>query len=65
LLIELTDYRALDHFNVPHKLQIYPPDLGASPWSFAPKANMALWLKQGSLRPTLVPADFEPPKPKK
>lgn len=65
LLVELSDYRALEGFKVPHKLRTFPADFAQSPWRFAERPNLSLWLKQGSLRPALVPADFEPPKPQK
>ena len=61
LLVELTDYRPMDGFKVPYKLRTFPADLTQSPWRFAEKQNLTLWLKEGSLRPTLKPADFDPP----
>ena len=61
-LVELEDFRALDGFRVPFHLRSYGVDAERSPWGFAERQSVDLYLlEQGaSLRPPLTPADFVP-----
>ena len=60
-MIGLANYRPLDGFQVPFEIATYPPDTSRSPWAFTDTAKLQLWLRAGSLRPTLTPKEFEPP----
>jgi len=60
LLVELDKYRALDGFRVPAQIKTYLPDAERSPWAFAERPAMKLWMVKGTLRPELSELDFVP-----
>ena len=61
-LLDLSSFRPLDGFRVPHRVLTYGPDLSTSPWSFdLRRASFDLYISGGTLRPALSPADFRRP----
>lgn len=59
-LIVLDKYKPIDGFQVPYDVQTFQPDLTRSPWQFAEKAKLRLYVKTASLRAKLAAADFDP-----
>jgi hypothetical protein len=61
-LLDLSNFRPLDGFRVPHKVITHGPDLSTSPWSFdTRRPSFDLYIEGGTLRPALSPGDFRPP----
>jgi hypothetical protein len=61
LLVELFDFRELDGYRVPFRVRSYLSDASAGPLRYG-RPSVELWLKGGTLRPKLAPADFVPAK---
>lgn len=59
-LLAFDKYKAIDGFQVPFDVQTFPPDLTRSPWQFAEKAKLRLYVKSASLRAPFVPETFKP-----
>jgi hypothetical protein len=53
-------YKPVDGFQVPFDVQTFPPDLTRSPWQFADKAKLRLYVKSAQLRAPLEPSAFVP-----
>jgi hypothetical protein len=62
VLLELGGYKKVDGFQVPSVVKTHAPDASVSPWVFAERPAMELWLLKGSLRPKLTEKDFLPPE---
>jgi hypothetical protein len=61
MLVSLEKYRAMDGFHVPGEVRCYTADAASPTGAFATAPQLTLWLLEGTLRPKLAPADFEPP----
>jgi hypothetical protein len=59
LLVELFDFRELDGYRVPFRVRSYLAEPSAGPLRYG-RPSVELWLKGGTLRPKLTPADFVP-----
>lgn len=60
MLLELTQFRELDGFRVPHELRVHPPVPEQDPWRFRDRPSLELWLlPDGRLRPELSVRDFQ------
>ena len=59
-LLLFDKYKPVDGFQVPFDVQTFAPDLTRSPWQFAEKAKLRLYVKSASLRAPLEPTAFVP-----
>lgn len=59
-LLVFDKYKPIDGFQVPFDVQTFPPDLSRSPWQFADKAKLRLYVKSASLRAQFEPTAFVP-----
>lgn len=62
MLLDLRKFKRLDGYQVPGHVRTHLPDASVSPWVFAGRQSMELWLVKGSLAPVLSEDDFLPPR---
>lgn len=62
LLVELRDSRDLEGVRLPREVRVHHLDPRSPTPLFETYPHTILWLRRGSLRPLLTPADFLPPE---
>ena len=60
LLLDFQRFKQIDGFQVPIHLRTHVPDVSASPWVFAERRRMELWMLAGDLSPELGDENFLP-----